>query len=146
MASQVNEMIGFLEKTMTGLFSTHGVDLGKVDNIFYEFAHSRLHPLPDAIEDDVMGRFTPYYRCYMSTVSIFTKNYERWEIRELEDYVSQLRSETRFRDLFNEVGKKAATLFILFLFISEHIRCQQYPEPESIVDYINGFIEGEKIA
>jgi hypothetical protein len=138
-------MIEFLEETVTGMFSTHGVDLSTVDNIFDEFSHSRLKSVPDAIEDDVMEHFTPFYNCYIGAVSIFMRNYEGWEIRELENYVSPLRGDTRFRLLFNRVGRRAATLFILFLFISEYIRCPPYGHPISIVDYIHGFVEGEQI-
>jgi len=146
MESRVNEMIEFLKETMSGMFSSHGVDLGTVDNIFDEFAHSRLHTVSDVIGNEAIGHFTPYYNCYIGTVSIFMRNYKRWEIRELEDYLSPLRCDRRFRELFNEVGKKAATLFILFLLISEYMRFHQYHEPMSIVDYINGLIEGEQVS
>ena len=145
MASQVNEMIVFLEETVTGMFSTHGVDLSNVDNIFDEFSHARLNSVPDAIEDEVMGHFTPFYNCYIGAVSIFLRNYERWEIRVLEDYVSPLRGDSRVRQLFNMVGKRAATLFILFLFISEYIRSPPNDHPISIVEYVNGIIEGEQV-
>ncbi len=145
MVGQVNEMIEFLKETMTGMFSRHGVELSEVNNIFDEFANSRLHEIPDVPEDEAIGHFTPYYNCYMGTVSIFMSHYERWEIRELEDYVSPLRADMRFHELFNEVGKRAAILFILFLFISEYMRAPRYQESMSIVDYINGLIEGEQV-
>ncbi len=145
MASQVNQMIEFLEETVTGMFSTHGVDLSHVDNIFDEFSHSRLHSVSDAIEGEGARDFTPFYNCYIGAVSIFVRNYERWEIRELEDYVSPLRGDARVRQLFNMVGKRAATLFMLFLFISEYIRSPSYDRPISIVEYVNGIIEGEQV-
>ncbi len=145
MASQVNQMIEFLEETVTGMFSRHGVDLSNVDNLFDEFSHSRLHSVPEAIEDEGTRNFTPFYSCYIGAVSTFLRNYERWEIRELEDYVSPLRGDARVRQLFNMVGKRAATLFILFLFISEYIRCPSYDRPISIVEYVNGIIEGEQV-